>query len=668
MADPFTAEEMDRLNTLSQPNTGGAAAKLLNPTSSPDEAAKTLSNSVATGVPFSVGNANPKEFNSDVETRKAISESNNSPELASYLNNTDFGAHVSRDDTAALGAIGPLLQPFARFEKGLVNTLIEGAKGLYQGAQESAPAVPYFNVDFDKKYPIFTAMWEPWFQAVGMALDAPNTLLGGVAGASEAIAGQLGMSQGDARRLGRDIKDLAMSGMTVAGGGDSVALMRAQERMAPVLDAANTLKKDISVDIKPYVESKEPPLPGVSASTDSLLIDAAKEDNKAYQDLLKETRKSKTLERSPEAFKALVEGAVQDKEISIPAAAIVEALGDKASEEFAWHPDFDERLRAALSTGGDVRIPLSDWLSHGNELADIFKEDVRLRPEGLTLREADALKETEPESYKQLPIGPDPEGMLGAHRPYVSEFKSAGAAATNESWLNPLFRDYGLEPHPTEGAKPLFTGPKDLGMPKPMWEKYQQRIQELRDAQDETAIKYAKKEIVKRQTEEWKAEESRRRSEIENDLKYRPDIMADRFFRNGKLVDQNVPAFKLDRELIEKRYGKGAADELNRSVTTKTGGVDPNDAAPLFGFGSGDAMVNQLRLLENKRRVNEQSPAQHFKETVDTALQASMEQYTKAKGDLETNIIKEAREAVGSGGQADLLADEMFALQKNWDE
>jgi hypothetical protein len=657
---------MDRLQGYNSPQSP-AAVNLLNAQGSPDEAAKTLNNSVATGMPFSVGNTDPKTFNSETETKAAISASNSDEAVARYLAKNDFAAPVSKDDVDVLASISPLLRPFMRFEKGLAKETWGVIKDVGSGLADIPDLMSGKGQALDPELrarirDLMRKSGVPEAQIEARAKEIESSANRGqiMQNLLFAVPMVLGSPAIGALKMGS-------KALEEAGGPPH----EVTEGVAMVAGAALGLKEAGRLEphaLEPYRGTGEVPLPGVSPESDNLLIHEAKQDNDQFQEALKGVNKSKTLERSPDAFKAFLDESVQGKEISIPADAIQEVLGDKAAKEFTWLPDFDQQLRTALSTGGDVRIPLNDWLSHGVELADAFKEDIRLRPEGLTLHEAEELEKTEPESYQLRTVAPPVEGELTPQQQHVSDFKSAGAAATNESWLNPLFKDYGLPQQPTEGAKPLFTGPSDLGMPKPMWEKYQKKIQELRDDQDQAAIKYASKEIAKRQTVEWKAEETKRRTDIENDLRYRPDIMADRFFRTGIIGNEKRPTVKLDPELIAKRFGKEVADGLPKGSTVKRGGVDPNDIASMFGFHSGDALVNNLYLLENKRRTDEQTPAQHFKATVDTALAKSMEEYSKVHGDLETNILKEAREAVGTGGQADLLADEMFALQKNWDE
>jgi len=125
-------ELVDKYRNMMNPSQA-AAVSITGATGSPDEAATTLNNSVATGVPFSVGNMDPKTFNADADTNAAVANANDDPVLARYLANRDYGAHVSRDDTGALSDISPLLKHFTRWEKGLAEKVRGSLQGVGEG-------------------------------------------------------------------------------------------------------------------------------------------------------------------------------------------------------------------------------------------------------------------------------------------------------------------------------------------------------------------------------------------------------------------------------------------------------------------------------------------------------------------------------------------------------
>lgn len=198
---------------------------------------------------------------------------------------------------------------------------------------------------------------------------------------------------------------------------------------------------------------------------------------------------------------------------------------------------------------------------------------------------------------------------------------------------------------------PVFKDAKAAKMNDVDFQRYTKKINERQDVLDERAINAASREIKRRQSTEWKANETEVRAEVENDIKYNPTLMADRYFRTGESPNEFVPkGLKLDDTY--KRPG------LPKEMFEKNGS-NPDDVGPLFGFNSGEALLNNLDILEGARRGNKETPAEHLKRITEQEVEKRME----AKyGDLAENIRKEAEEAVLGHQQLDILADELRAL------
>ena len=72
-------------------------------------------------------------------------------------------------------------------------------------------------------------------------------------------------------------------------------------------------------------------------------------------------------------------------------------------------------------------------------------------------------------------------------------------------------------------------------MTKTTQDKYME-LMKLRDEQDmEFARKQNEKDVARRQTDEWKANEKRIRDQVRPNLENRPDLAADKFLRDGTL-------------------------------------------------------------------------------------------------------------------------------------
>lgn len=200
---------------------------------------------------------------------------------------------------------------------------------------------------------------------------------------------------------------------------------------------------------------------------------------------------------------------------------------------------------------------------------------------------------------------------------------------------------------------PIFTDAKAAGMTEPEFAAYNKKIEARQTAIDEKAISAASKEIKRRQSAEWKANEAEIKNVVQTETKYNPIIMADTYFRTGKHPDPLVPAnIKISSDY--KRSG------LPKEMFAKDG-VNPDDAAPLFQFNSGAAMLNQLGTLNKARNKTKLIPEEHLKRLIDEETARRME---ARYGNLDENIRREAEEAVLGNQQMDILATELRALAK----
>ena len=140
---------------------------------------------------------------------------------------------------------------------------------------------------------------------------------------------------------------------------------------------------------------------------------------------------SKTRGRDPSAFARYLalhaEGSPVDK-LYIPAERIAEfyqseRIDWRGADDpfFAFQPDFAEQMQQGLASGGDVVVSTADFAAHlaGSKAWDALQDDVRARPDSMSLREArdfsesyadlveqrgrEALEETEAERRAQLP-------------------------------------------------------------------------------------------------------------------------------------------------------------------------------------------------------------------------------------------------------------------------
>ena len=102
-------------------------------------------------------------------------------------------------------------------------------------------------------------------------------------------------------------------------------------------------------------------------------------------------------------------------------------------------PDLVKQLEAAEQFGGDVQIPLSDWLAKTDpEVRKALRDDVRVRPGGMTLNEAeppasvDAAPKEEPETIASAAVRNTDTGEVFTGATHADAF-SAGEKAAKDA-------------------------------------------------------------------------------------------------------------------------------------------------------------------------------------------------------------------------------------------
>lgn len=182
-----------------------------------------------------------------------------------------------------------------------------------------------------------------------------------------------------------------------------------------------------------------------------------------------------------------------------------------------------------------------------------------------------------------------------------------------------------------------------------------QKLIEARYAEDyAAAMKRAEAEQRKRQSDEWKAQAQAMRPQVVEDINARPDIAADSFLRAGEFLGKKLDkAVKLKADDLTSEQ----AASLPREYMNK-GGAPKDEVANLFGFRTGDEMIERLAALNAERIASGKNPDLFRRQLIDDELQRRME---REHGFLEKNILEEAQDQALSKTQLDLLVEEYHA-------
>lgn len=148
----------------------------------------------------------------------------------------------------------------------------------------------------------------------------------------------------------------------------------------------------MAVKARPWLEAGKEPPRGIDPEIDSLKAQRNDVQLEALNEALKSSTKSLTRERSPEMFAEFMRQHLQNGKIGINAEGINALYGDKVPTPddgiLGWVPGIEDQLRVARETGGDVQVPIADWLARVEpEVARALQDDIRVSPGNITKRE-----------------------------------------------------------------------------------------------------------------------------------------------------------------------------------------------------------------------------------------------------------------------------------------
>jgi hypothetical protein len=447
----------------------------------PDDAARAQQLSFETGVPASVIHGDLENFERTYKGSLNKTLIDNNPVLQDYVNSHPMAAKVSHDDFHNLDTTTDAV-------KAVAGAGVEGFKSGFD--------YPGFLDEWQKfRDYIDNPAWKEFIQEThleeaGVALSAGQRIFSGaMAGASTALGEafyQMSGSRAWADRLTRDLYAVAQVGMAGQGGFHLAPELNAPAAMAKAAETAERFNEGMKV-AEPYLQSNQVPPRGIHPVFDEAWEEASKEDIKALDDALRVSNQSKTRERSPELFSNLVKQIVGNGKIEIDAEAVRKLYGEDIPDpddgKLGWVSNLRQQLETAEATGGSVEVPLSEWLARVDpEIAKGLHDDIRVRPQGMTVNEAEEFKERSEAEAKRKKEEFEPEGKPPAEDavqavrraagmekpafegPYLAESpKGWEQAGPNEKWFPIMPESAELGGEVTHGD-PAITVPRIAGM------------------------------------------------------------------------------------------------------------------------------------------------------------------------------------------------------------
>jgi hypothetical protein len=154
------------------------------------------------------------------------------------------------------------------------------------------------------------------------------------------------------------------------------------------------------------------------------------------------------------------------------------------------------------------------------------------------------------------------------------------------------------------GIAPLFGDTAALGMTEAEGERYTAAVQRARRSAEEELTTKVLADLTREQRAWWKAEREKVRGDVAAEVEAEPITRALAMLQrgtlpNGEALPAGVPAIKLSRAALVAEFGDAVLKALPRPYTyAKEGGVSAEDAALVFGFESGHALINALAAAE----------------------------------------------------------------------
>lgn len=181
---------------------------------------------------------------------------------------------------------------------------------------------------------------------------------------------------------------------------------------------------------------------------------------------------------------------------------------------------------------------------------------------------------------------------------------------------------------------------------------------EAREAAETKLANQAMKEITRQEKATWKENRKQVMAEVAAKVNARPVYQVLAYLSKGTLPDgsplpEGTEAAKLNKKALLAKYDQDwiTRNLFKKKVYTTDGGVDPESLAPVYGFESGDAMVQAIAKAEPREAV------------IARETDAEMK---RRHGDMMTDgtMRQKAMEAVHNGKREELLLAELRAIRR----
>lgn len=435
------------------------------PDGDPKVAAKSVQLAADTGTPAPVIYADPERFQREQMAKWSSEIVRENPHLQAFLTDDGMAGKIAKNDLAQLDVASQKIGVLNKARSVLAfprETAEKVAPAMWHGLQEGFgdkpmlewtqdPAIKNLNPASQAAWTLLGYPVEAVFRTLSAGMKAVTE---GARVTSEELYNAVTGDPVEAKRFGRDIAGATEAEiMGLSGRGHTAKPPGAKGPTKGEVEATQDARWDFREkldQIKAWVDAGEEPPPGVSPFIDKIRANQSREGVKALDEAYKESQATETRELSPETYRNFVRQH-ESANVEINGDAIRKLYGDKlpeAEDGVLGHiPNIKDQLDTAIATGGDVTIPMADWLTLEPDVAKALREDVRVRPGALTLTE---IKDKAFEAPEREGIPDVPEGHV---RFYHGHFTEAQPTTGGGRWVttDPVYaRDFRSEGMPKD--------------------------------------------------------------------------------------------------------------------------------------------------------------------------------------------------------------------------
>lgn len=187
-------------------------------------------------------------------------------------------------------------------------------------------------------------------------------------------------------------------------------------------------------------------------------------------------------------------------------------------------------------------------------------------------------------------------------------------------------------------------------------EQYIKVWQEAKEADEAKLRNRVMSEITRQRKKWWQEERERVRTEVADQVNSRPIYQALHYLQHKELLNSQLPddveVDRLSKDILVDQWGEEVLKRLPRPyVYQRDGGVHPDVVADLFGFSSGDQLIQELMNVRPRQKLINAETDQRMLETYGDMLN-------------DGTITQEADASIHNEARAKVIELEMKVLSR----